>query len=125
MGGIDLQILGIGRNGHIAFNEPGSPPESRTRAITLSAETIRDNARFFSGRGKVPAQAITMGLGTIMDSREILLLASSVSKAEAVRSALEGPVSPQTPASILQKHPRVTVLLDRGAASTLTNTSFG
>jgi len=118
-GGIDLQLLGIGRNGHIGFNEPGSPLDSRTRAVDLSEETRRDNCRFFGSIDQVPRQAITMGLATIMDARRILLLASGVNKAWAVEQAIKGPVTVKVPASILQRHRDCTFLLDREAASTI------
>lgn len=118
-GGIDLQILGIGHNGHIAFNEPGSSLASRTRVKTLTEETIRANARFFDRPEDVPRYAITMGIGTILEAREILLLATGEGKAEAVAGAIEGAVTSMCPASALQWHPRVTFLLDEGAASKL------
>jgi len=118
-GGIDLQLLGIGRNGHIGFNEPGSPLDSRTRVVDLSEETRKDNSRFFGSIDQVPRQAITMGLATIMEVRRILLLASGVNKAWAVEQAIKEPVTVKLPASILQRHPNCTFLLDREAASTL------
>ncbi len=119
-GGIDLQILGIGTNGHIAFNEPGSPLDSRTRTVSLSAQTIRDNARFFNHIDEVPGSAVTMGIATILDARKILLLATGKGKAPAVNAALKGPVTPQLPASALQNHPDVSVLLDYDAAALYT-----
>jgi len=118
-GGIDLQLLGIGRNGHIGFNEPGSPLDSRTRVVDLSEETRRDNARFFGSIDRVPRQALTMGLATIMEARRILLLASGVNKAWAVEQAIKGPVTVKVPASVLQRHPDCTFLLDRDAASNI------
>jgi glucosamine-6-phosphate deaminase len=119
-GGIDFQILGIGRNGHIAFNEPGSSLSSRTRVKPLSKKTIKDNSRFFTSIDEVPTKAITMGIGTIIGSREILLLANGLNKAEIIKNCIEGPISAMHPASILQMHPKVTVLLDEDAASKLT-----
>ena len=118
-GGIDLQLLGIGRNGHLGFNEPGSSFDSRVRLVGLSAETIRDNARFFDCPDDVPQQAITMGLQTISASREILLLATGREKAASIRAALEGKVTERVPASVLQCHGNVTVMLDRTAAAEL------
>lgn len=118
-GGVDVQILGIGRNGHIGFNEPGSALCSRTRLKTLSRETREDNARFFSGIDEVPRYCLTQGLGTILRARTILLLAFGAAKADAVAAAVEGPVSAQVPASVLQFHERVAVLVDEAAASRL------
>ncbi len=119
-GGIDLQVLGIGANGHIAFNEPGSSLLSRTRIKTLTGTTRVDNARFFKPDEEVPRYAITMGVGTIMDAKELLLLASKASKADAVLAAVEGPVTAMCPASIIQMHQRAFVFLDKPAASKLT-----
>jgi glucosamine-6-phosphate deaminase len=118
-GGIDLQILGVGANGHLAFNEPGSSLGSRTRIKTLTAKTVRDNARFFASHEEVPRYAITMGIGTIMDARKLVLLASGEGKAEAVRSSLEGPVTAMVPATILQLHGDAHVLIDEPAGSRL------
>ncbi len=119
-GGIDLQILGIGRDGHIGFNEPGSSLGSRTRIKTLARETIEDNARFFDGDvNKVPRQAITMGVGTIMEAKVLLLLASGKNKAEAVKKTVEGPITAMVPASIMQLHPKAILILDEEAASLL------
>lgn len=118
-GGIDIQILGIGANGHLGFNEPGSPFDSRTRIVRLSDQTRRDNSRFFDSLTEVPTHAITQGLATILDARRLVLVASGASKARAVQRALRGPVSPDCPASILQLHADVTVVLDREAASGL------
>lgn len=118
-GGIDVQILGIGRNGHLAFNEPGSPLDSRTRRIALTPETIADNARFFASAADVPTEAITQGLGTIMEARKLVIVAIGGSKAEAVAAALEGPVTAELPASIAQRHPNVVFVLDTAAASLL------
>lgn len=118
-GGIDLQILGIGSDGHIAFNEPGSPLDSRTRVEQLTQQTIQDNSRFFDRIEDVPTQAITMGVGTILEAKKIILLATGASKADAVAAAIEGPVSSACTASALQTHPDVTILLDHDAASRL------
>lgn len=118
-GGIDLQVLGIGRNGHIGFNEPTSSLASRTRIKTLTRDTIEANRRYFDDPAKQPELAMTMGIGTIMDARCILLLATGEAKAEAVRQSVEGAVSAMCPASILQMHERVTVLVDEAAASHL------
>lgn len=118
-GGIDLQILGIGGDGHIAFNEPGSSLGSRTRLKTLTAETVRDNARFFETEAEVPRLAITMGVGTILESRRCLLLAAGESKAKAIRETVEGPVTAQVTASALQLHREVVAILDEEAARLL------
>ncbi|KAB7745397.1 glucosamine-6-phosphate deaminase [Nostocoides sp. F2B08] len=119
-GGVDLQILGIGTDGHIAFNEPGSSFASRTRIKTLTRQTRLDNARFFDGNvDAVPTHCLTQGLGTIMEARHIVLLATGTAKAEAVHQLVEGPVSALWPATILQHHRHVTVLLDEAAASRL------
>lgn len=118
-GGIDLQILGIGANGHLAFNEPGSSLGSRTRVKPLTQKTIRDNARFFSGEDAVPSSALTMGIGTIMDARQLLLLATGEGKADAIRATLEGPVTAMLPATIVQLHPHAHVVVDEAAASKL------
>src|SRR5438093_2847154 len=118
-GGIDVQILGIGSDGHIAFNEPSSSLSSRTRLKTLAKQTIDDNARFFNSRDEVPVYAITMGVGTIMDARRILLLANGKKKAEAIAAAVEGPVTSMITASALQMHPDATVYLDNDAATKL------
>ncbi len=118
-GGIDLQLLGIGANGHIAFNEPGSPSDSRTMVVNLSERTIKDNARFFKSIEEVPRQALSMGMETIMEVRKIILLASGVGKAEAVAKSVEGPITTDVPASILQRHPNCIFILDEEAASKL------
>jgi glucosamine-6-phosphate deaminase len=118
-GGVDLQILGIGRTGHIGFNEPGSSLASRTRIKTLTDATRRDNARFFPSLDDVPRHCLTQGLGTISDARELVLLAFGEAKAEAVAGAVEGPVSASLPGSVIQLHPEVTVLVDDAAASRL------
>ena len=113
---VGLQILGIGRNGHLAFNEPGSFFESRTRMVRLAAATRADNARYFDGPDQAPSHAITQGIATIGRAAHLLVLAVGPSKSEAVRAALEGPVTSAVPASALRLHPRVTVLLDPLAA---------
>jgi len=118
-GGIDLQILGIGANGHIAFNEPGSSLGSRTRIKTLTEQTVKDNARFFKSIEEVPRYAITMGIGTIMEAKEIILLANGKNKADAIKSAVEGPITAMCPASIIQMHRRAYVIVDKEAASKL------
>jgi glucosamine-6-phosphate deaminase len=118
-GGIDLQILGIGSDGHIAFNEPGSSLSSRTRLKTLAKQTIDDNARFFERPEDVPIYAITMGVGTILEARQILLLATGAKKADAVAAAVEGPVTSMITASALQMHPSTKAFLDEAAASKL------
>ncbi|MCL3860383.1 glucosamine-6-phosphate deaminase [Actinotalea sp. K2] len=119
-GGVDLQILGIGTDGHVAFNEPGSSLASRTRVKTLTDQTRQDNARFFGGDVEaVPHHVLTQGLGTIREARHLVLLASGRAKAEAVHQLVEGPVSAMWPATVLQHHPHVSVLLDEGAAGRL------
>jgi glucosamine-6-phosphate deaminase len=123
-GGIDLQILGIGSDGHIAFNEPGSSLGSRTRLKTLATETIRDNARFFGGEDKVPRLAVTMGVGTILESRRCLLLAFGKQKAAAIRDTVEGPVTAQVTASALQLHREVIGIFDEDAASLLARRTY-
>lgn len=119
-GGIDLQILGIGTNGHIGFNEPLSSLSSRTRVLALSAQTRSDNARFFDAPDDVPTHCLTQGLGTILEARRLLLVAQGERKAEAVAAAVEGPVAARCPASVLQFHRRTTLVLDEAAASRLT-----
>ncbi len=119
-GGIDMQLLGIGSNGHIAFNEPGSPLDSRTREQALTPKTIADNARFFGGDiSKVPTRAITMGVGTIMEARSIVMLAFGANKAQAVFDMAKGPVSESVPASVLQRHAFAKCFADADAASKL------
>jgi glucosamine-6-phosphate deaminase len=119
-GGIDLQILGIGTDGHIGFNEPTSSFASRTRIKTLTRETIQSNARFFGNdESKVPQHVITMGIGTVMDAANILMLAFGKDKANAVAASIEGPVSAFTPASVLQMHRHVKFLIDEPAAASL------
>jgi len=118
-GGLDILLLGVGHNGHIGFNEPGSPWDARTRVVDLAETTRQANARFFNSLDEVPRQALTMGIGTILEARRILLLASGRDKAPAVRDMVEGTPTPDVPASVLQLHPNATVLLDRDAASLL------
>jgi len=118
-GGIDLQLLGIGRTGHIGFNEPGSAPDSRTRLVTLAPLTRRDAAPSFGGIDAVPREAITMGIGTIREAREILLLASGLDKAEIVKTAWTGEITERVPASLLRTHPHTTLCLDQSAATLL------
>ncbi|MET4588752.1 glucosamine-6-phosphate deaminase [Arthrobacter sp. 754] len=123
-GGVDLQLLGVGTDGHIGFNEPGSSLASRTRIKSLTEQTRRDNARFFSGLAEVPHHVVTQGLGTIMEARHIVLVATGARKAPAVRDFVEGPVSAFCPASILQFHPHATILVDEAAASSLKLADF-
>ncbi|MEL7975952.1 glucosamine-6-phosphate deaminase [Isoptericola sp. F-RaC21] len=119
-GGVDLQILGIGTDGHIAFNEPGSSLASRTRIKTLTAQTRVDNARFFDDDvEQVPTHCLTQGLGTIMQARHLVLLATGRQKAEAVHQLVEGPISAMWPGTVMQLHPHATVLVDDAAASRL------
>ncbi len=118
-GGIDLQILGIGVNGHIGFNEPGEALHAETHLVQLSGETIAANSRFFEKAADVPRMALTMGMGTIMKARRILLLAAGPNKAEAIRDTVRGPITAMVPASLLQAHPRVIVMVDREAGQYL------
>jgi len=118
-GGIDLQLLGIGRAGHIGFNEPLSALRSRTRVKALTPTTIKQNAAFFGGEERMPRRAITMGVGTILESRWCLLLATGESKAEVIAKAVEGPITSMISASALQWHPHCTVIVDEAAASHL------
>jgi glucosamine-6-phosphate deaminase len=114
-GGIDLQLLGIGSNGHIAFNEPAKFFTAKTRLVNLNDHTIEDNARFFNSKDEVPCQAISMGLKSILSAKRILILASGKNKADAVKGMLEGPIDPNLPASILQLHPNVVLIADEKA----------
>ena len=123
-GGIDLQILGIGADAHIGFNEIGSSLGSRTRIKTLTCRTRQDNARYFSSIDEVPQTALTMGIATILESRSIILLATGVGKAKAIRDTVEGPITASVPASALQLHPSVTIAIDREAASMLANADY-
>lgn len=118
-GGVDVQILGIGANGHIGFNEPTSSFASRTRIKTLAPQTRRDNGRFFDHPDDVPTHCLTQGLGTILEARHLVLAAQGEAKAEAIRLAVEGPLSSMCPASALQLHPNATVIVDEAAASRL------
>ncbi len=121
VGGIDVQILGIGKNGHIAFNEPGSALSSRTRLKILSRETVEANRPFFKDEREMPRFCLTMGIGTILEAKMIVLLASGKDKAEIVARAIEGPVTASVPASVLQFHPRAKLVIDEAAAVELTN----
>jgi glucosamine-6-phosphate deaminase len=123
-GGIDVQVLGIGTDGHIGFNEPMSSLASRTRIKTLTGQTRRDNATAFGGEARVPRHVITMGIGTIMDARQVVLLAFGEAKARAIAAAVEGPVAAITPASALQLHPVVKVCLDEPAARLLQRADY-
>jgi glucosamine-6-phosphate deaminase len=118
-GGIDLQVLGIGSDGHLAFNEPGSSLASLTRMKTLTEQTRQDNARFFGSVDRVPRHVLTQGLGTILRARHLLLVATGDRKAEAVARAVEGPLSASCPASVLQLHPHATVIADEASCSRL------
>jgi glucosamine-6-phosphate deaminase len=124
-GGLDLQILGIGANGHIAFNEPGSSLGSRTRIKTLTKLTRWDNQRFFESHEEVPKYAITMGVGTIMDAKTLLLLASGKSKADAIKATVEGAITALYPATIVQMHRKAFIFCDEEAASTLSTEYTG
>ena len=119
LGGIDIQVLGMGHNGHIGFNEPGDAFELETHVVDLTERTIQANSRFFASRDDVPRQAMTMGIKSIMMARKSLLMVSGEDKADAVKRAFSGPVTPQMPASILQLHPYVTLVGDRAALSKL------
>ena len=119
LGGIDIQVLGMGHNGHIGFNEPGNAFELETHVVDLSERTIQANARFFASADEVPRQAMTMGIKSIMMAKKIQMLVSGEDKAEAVWKAFAGPVTPQVPASILQLHPYVTLVGDKAALSKL------
>jgi len=123
-GGIDIQVLGIGTDGHIGFNEPTSSLASRTRIKTLTQQTCKDNARFFGSDEEVPHHVITMGIGTIMEARQNLLLAFGDNKSTAIAEAVEGPITSINPASILQMHPVVKVCLDDPAASQLKRADY-
>ena len=123
-GGVDVQFLGIGTDGHLAFNEPGSSLASRTRIKTLTEQTRKDNARFFGSPDEVPTHVLTQGLGTILQARHLLLIVTGESKADAVAAAVEGPVTASCPASVLQLHPHATVLLDLPAASRLERLAY-
>jgi glucosamine-6-phosphate deaminase len=124
LGGVDVQVLGIGANGHLGFNEPGSALTSRTRVKRLSDRTRRDNARFFTGLDDVPTHCVTQGLGTILAARRLVLVATGDGKAEAVAAALEGPLTASVPASVLQWHADTVVCLDEAAAAGLRNRQY-
>lgn len=123
-GGVDLQLLGIGRTGHLGFNEPGSSLASLTRVKTLTEQTRRDNARFFPSVEHVPTLCITQGLGTILRARQLLILAFGEAKSKVVANAVEGPVTSSLPGSVLQLHPRTIVIVDEAAASGLANADY-
>lgn len=118
-GGVDVQLLGIGSDGHLGFNEPSSSLASRTRVKTLTVQTRRDNARFFDSVEAVPRHVLTQGLGTILEARHLVLMASGARKSAAVAAAVEGPLSAFFPASVLQLHPRATIVIDEAAAADL------
>ncbi|MFW5686872.1 MAG: glucosamine-6-phosphate deaminase [Halanaerobium sp.] len=122
--GIDLQILGIGSNGHIGFNEPAENLNVATEVVDLTEETIEANSRYFESRDEVPKKAISMGMATILKAERIVLLASGKSKAEAIKRTVSGKISTQVPASLLQTHPQITVLLDQEAASLIDQTEL-
>jgi len=119
LGGVDLQFLGIGPNGHIGFNEPGSAFEKETHCVALTESTIQANARFFASSDQVPTHAYTMGMKAIMQARKILLIASGAAKAGILYDALFGPITPQVPGSIVQLHPDITVVADQDALSVI------
>lgn len=123
-GGIDIQILGLGRNGHIGFNEPSSSLSSRTRVKTLTQETIAANTPFFLDKAQIPRYCLTMGIGTIMESRMVLLLASGREKSHAIRQSIEGPITANIPASILQLHAQAKIIIDEEAAGLLERKSY-
>lgn len=123
-GGIDVQVLGIGHDGHIGFNEPSSSLGSRTRIKTLTRETVQANARYFADTEAVPKHVITMGVGTIMESRHCLVLASGAAKADVVAAAVEGPVTSMVPASALQFHPHCALIVDEEAAARLQRADY-
>lgn len=119
LGGVDLQLLGLGNNGHIGFNEPADAFEKETHCVDLAQSTIEANARFFASVDEVPKQAYTMGVGTIMKAKKILVIVNGAGKAEILKKAFYGPVTPEVPASILQMHPDVTVIADETACGGL------
>ncbi len=119
MGGIDIQVLGMGHNGHIGFNEPGHAFELETHAVDLTQTTIDANARFFASKDEVPRRAVTMGIKSIMQAKQILVVVSGADKADIVKAAFTGPVTPAVPASILQMHPNVVLVGDKAALSKL------
>ena len=115
-GGVDLQLLGIGSNGHIAFDEPGSPSDSRTREVDLTEKTIKDNARFFENESEVPRKAITMGISTILEAKNIVLLATGSNKTEVAAKAIKNPATTDIPASFLQNHSDCVFIIDKESA---------
>ncbi len=119
VGGVDLQLLGLGHNGHIGFNEPAAAFTKGTNCVDLTESTIKANARFFASENEVPTQAYTMGIGTIMSARRVLLIANGEAKAEIVKKAFFGAITPEVPASILQLHPDFTLVIDEAAAALL------
>lgn len=123
-GGLDLQLLGVGRDGHIGFNEPSSSLASRTRIKTITPQTVADNARFFSSIDEVPRHVITMGVGTILEARHCLMVATGAAKAPVVARMVEGAISADCPATVLQMHPRCTVVLDEAAAAELRRADY-
>jgi len=123
-GGVDVQILGIGANGHLGFNEPASSLRSRTRIKRLAAQTREDNARFFDGLDQVPTHCVTQGLGTVQEASRLVLIATGSHKADAIAAAVEGPLSASCPGSVLQLHPDAVVILDEAAAALLKNRSY-
>lgn len=124
-GGIDLQVLGIGRNGHVAFDEPGSPRDSRTRVVDLHPWTREDASETFGGIDRVPRRAITMGIATILEAKRLRVLAFGARKARVVARAFEGPIGPEVPATFLREHEDLEVWLDREAAAELCRTPAG
>lgn len=116
-GGIDIQLLGIGSNGHIAFNEPADCFQRWSHVVTLKESTVKDNSRFFKSIEEVPTQAVTMGIGSIMQAKKILIIAIGENKAKAIKQLIDGNVTPMCPASVLQFHKDVTLMLDKAAAS--------
>lgn len=118
-GGIDIQLLGIGSNGHIAFNEPADCFQRWSHVVTLKDSTVQDNSRFFNSIEEVPTQAVTMGIGSIMQAKKILIIALGANKAKAIKQLIDGNVTPMCPASVLQFHTDVTLMLDKAAASLL------
>ena len=119
LGGVDLQLLGLGHNGHIGFNEPGTPFDSQTHVVDLTDSTIEANSRFFASRDQVPTKAISMGIASIMAAKKIILFAYGDKKADAIFKMVKGPVTEEVPASVLQHHPDVTLILDEAAAAKL------
>ncbi|HLS41739.1 MAG TPA: glucosamine-6-phosphate deaminase [Paenalcaligenes sp.] len=119
MGGLDLQLLGVGTNGHIGFNEPGTPFDSRTHVVALSERTRIDNSRFFADKSQMPTQAITMGIQDIMEARELILVATGEHKAQVIADYWRSPVSESMPASVLKQHPKALIIVDEAAASLL------